>query len=167
MNLVDIINQIAICLNGNIIMPKLLKKIVIVASIILTLVGSLTFVMTYQNIGFGESFLLQWLSSLLLAATIMAPTGFIMMTLVSRTIKRLLPHTAEMKRNFATGFTMAIIMESIMALVTTLNNLGISNTAEFMQNWWGAFTLALPLGLVIALMMTVFVKPKLEKFMAS
>ncbi|WP_197480499.1 DUF2798 domain-containing protein [Marinomonas sp. SBI22] len=57
-------------------MPKLLKKIAIVASIIVTLVGSLTFVMTYQNIGFNDNFVRQWLSSLALAALSMAPIGF-------------------------------------------------------------------------------------------
>ncbi len=44
-------------------MPKLLKKIVIILSLITTIIGSLTFVMTYMNIGFGNDFLSQWLTS--------------------------------------------------------------------------------------------------------
>lgn len=148
-------------------MPKLLKKIAIVASIIVTLVGSLTFVMTYQNIGFTDNFVRQWLSSLALAALIMAPIGFLLMTLVSRFVKKCLPNTSDLKRNFVVGFSMAVIMESVMALVTTLNNLGMTNAAEFAQNWFGAFTLALPLGIFIALMMTLFIKPRLERYMAS
>ena len=148
-------------------MPKLLKKIAIVASIIVTLVGSLTFIMTYQNIGFADNFISQWLSSLALAAVIMAPIGFSLMTLISYLAKRCLPNTSEVKRNFVVGFSMALIMESVMAVVTTYNNLGVSNAAEFAQNWFGAFILALPLGVLIALMMTLIIKPRLERYMAS
>lgn len=148
-------------------MPKLFKKIVIVASIVLTLVGSLTFVMTYRNIGFDDDFISQWLSSLALAAVVMAPIGFMMMSLISKLIKKILPNTADTKRNFIVGFSMAIIMESVMSLVTTFNNLGMTTHLEFAQNWWGAFILALPLGIFIALMMTLFIKPRLETYMAS
>ncbi|WP_197480498.1 DUF2798 domain-containing protein [Marinomonas sp. SBI22] len=66
-----------------------------------------------------------------------------------------------MKRNFVVGFSMAVIMESVMAFVTTLNNLGMTTASEFAHNWFGAFTLALPLCILFALMMTLFIKPRL------
>lgn len=148
-------------------MPKLLKKIAIVASIILTLVGSLTFVMTYQNIGFTDNFVSKWLSSLALAAVVIAPIGFLLITLMGRIVKKCLPNSSDLTRKFAVAISMAVIMESVLAVVTTLNNLGMTDAAEFAQNWFSAFTLALPLGIFIGLIMTLFIKPRLEKYMAS
>lgn len=152
-------------------MPKLLKKIAIILSLITTIIGSLTFVMTYMNIGFGNDFLSQWLTSFLLAATTMAPLGFVMVAIISKLVTMVMPKASEAKRNLAVGIAMAFVMEGSMALVTTMNNLGFPATAEriypWLQEWGQAFLVALPLGLVIGLIMSIFIKPRLERVMAS
>lgn len=150
---------------------KLLKKIAIILPLIITLVGSLTFVMTYMNIGFGDQFINQWLTSLLLAAITMAPLGFLMVAIISKLVLAVMPKASENKRNFVIGLSMALIMESFMALVTTMNNLGLPANVDlinqWLQNWGQAVLIALPFGLVISLIMTLFVKPRLERLMAS
>jgi hypothetical protein len=155
----------------NLLTFKLFKKVAIILSLIITLVGSLTFVMTYKNIGFGEQFVGQWLSSLLLAATTMAPLGFLMVALITKLVSVVMPTASENKRNFVIGLSMALIMESFMALVTTINNLGFPEHGtlvnQWLQDWGQAILIALPFGLVTSLMMTLFVKPKLERLMAS
>jgi hypothetical protein len=148
-------------------MQKMAKKILVVVPLVLTLIGSLTFVMTYQNIGFGELFLYQWIESTLLVATTMAPLGFLMIAVISKMVVLVLPKASEAKRNVVIGVTMALVMESIMALVTTLNNTGFPAISEFFTAWWSALIIALPLGLLISLLMTTFIKPKLERYLAS
>ncbi len=148
-------------------MQKMAKKILVVVPLVLTLIGSLTFVMTYQNIGFGELFLYQWIESTLLVATTMAPLGFLMIAVISKMVVLVLPKASEAKRNVIIGVTMALVVESIMALVTTLNNIGFPAISEFFTAWWSALIIALPLGLLISLIMTTFIKPKLERYLAS
>ncbi|MGI2110434.1 DUF2798 domain-containing protein [Shewanella frigidimarina] len=147
-------------------MKKIAKKILVTVSLILTLIGSLTFVMTYQNIGFGEKFFYQWIVSTLLAATTMAPIGFMMITVISKIALLIFPNVSEAKRNVAIGVAMALVMEGIMALVTTLNNIGFTALSELITAWWSALIIALPLGLLISLMMTTLVKPELERYLA-
>lgn len=146
---------------------KILKKLLVLVPLIFTLIGALTFVMTYQNIGFVDGFFEQWMYSTILSATTMAPLGFLMITLVTKAVNMLLPNQKEAFKNIVIGISMAIIMESIMALVTTMNNLGFTATIEFISFWWQAFLIALPVGLMISVVMTMTIKPKLERFLAS
>ncbi|PKG57105.1 hypothetical protein CXF83_17285 [Shewanella sp. Choline-02u-19] len=148
-------------------MKNMAKKILVTVSLVLTLIGSLTFVMTYKNIGFGEQFLYQWIASTLIVAITMAPIGFMMVAVISKIVVLVLPRASESKRNVIIGVAMALVMESIMALVTTLNNIEFTTLSELMNVWWSALIIALPLGLLISLMMTTLVKPKLERYLAS
>ena len=62
---------------------KIVKKILVMLSLVFTLIGILTFAMTYQNIGFNEQFFEQWLTSTLWSVTTMAPLGFLMIAIIS------------------------------------------------------------------------------------
>jgi len=146
---------------------KFVKKILVMSLLVISLISILTFAMTYQNIGFNELFFEQWLASTFWSATTMAPLGFVMIAIISKVVSIALPRAAESKQNFIIGILMAVVMESFMALVTTINNVGILTITELAGYWWHAFLIALPLGLVISLLMTLFVKPRLERYMAS
>lgn len=54
-------------------MIKTLKKIGIIFSIVAVIGGTLTFVMTWNNLGFGDGFLRAWLSSLRFASFVLPP----------------------------------------------------------------------------------------------
>ncbi|WP_462173963.1 DUF2798 domain-containing protein [Pseudoalteromonas xiamenensis] len=146
---------------------NLLRKMLVLVPLIFTLIGILTFVMTYQNIGFSNAFVEQWLTSTLWAATTMAPIGFVMVTIISKVVGTLIPNTREVTKNTVIGISMAIIMEGIMAVVTTINNVHYTSIIEFSGAWWQAFIVALPVGLLISVFMNLTVKPRLERFMAS
>ena len=144
-----------------------LYKVLVMMSLMLTVGGSLTAVMTYMNVGFGEAFIGNWFSSLALAVVIMMPIGAVMMTLVSKLVAKVLPNYGEKARNLIVGLIMAFIMESIMAFVTAANNIGFSDTSAFTSGWFNGFIAALPIGLTIMVVMSMTVKPKLERFMKS
>ncbi|MDP4489500.1 MULTISPECIES: DUF2798 domain-containing protein [Pseudoalteromonas] len=146
---------------------NLIKKVLVAAPMVVALVGILTFVMTYQNIGFTNRFVEQWLTSTLLSATTIAPIGFAMVMVISKVAESLMPNTAKIIKNTVIGISMAIIMEGIMAAVTTINNVPYRSMSEFINTWFHAFTIALPVGLLISVFMTLTVKPRLERFMAS
>ncbi|OBT30472.1 DUF2798 domain-containing protein [Vibrio splendidus] len=144
-----------------------LHKALVMMSLMLTIGGSLTAVMTYMNVGFGEAFISNWLSSLALVVVIMIPIGMVMMTLVTKVTAKALPNYGEKPRNLIVGLIMAFIMESIMAFVTAANNIGFSDTSAFTSGWFNGFIAALPIGLTIMVVMSMTVKPKLERFMKS
>lgn len=56
-------------------MPKLAKKILTIAPIIIALGGTLTFLMTWRSIGFTDTFVSSWLSSFALSVLCIAPLG--------------------------------------------------------------------------------------------
>ncbi|MCC4790411.1 DUF2798 domain-containing protein [Vibrio splendidus] len=144
-----------------------LYKVLVMMSLMLTVGGSLTAVMTYMNVGFGEAFIGNWFSSLALAVVIMMPIGAVMMTLVTKLVAKVLPNYGEKSRNLVVGLIMAFMMESIMAFVTAANNIGFSDTSALTSGWFNGLIAALPIGLTIMVVMSMTVKPKLERFMKS
>ena len=62
---------------------------------------------------------------------------------------------------------MALIMESVMAFVTATNNIGYADMGVFVTGWAEGLLAALPIGLTIMLIMSVTVKPKIERFLKS
>ena len=149
--------------------PKrpLYQKILVIACLMTFVSGSLTGIMTYINVGYRESFWLDWLSSFAIAALVMAPAGFLFMILISKLVQRTLPNAHKTLQQVLTGVGMAFVMESILAVSTTANLTGFSDTAAFFTAWQHAFLAALPFGLCIGLSMSLLLKPKLENFLAS
>lgn len=149
--------------------PKrpLYQKILVIAGLTSLVGGTLTGIMTYMNVGLRESFWSDWLSSFAIAVLVMAPTGLLFMTLTSRFLRRAIPNSNKTLHQLITGFFMAFFMESILAASTTANLLGFTDIAAFVAAWQQAFITALPFGLFMALMMSLVLKPKLDRFMTS
>jgi hypothetical protein len=147
-------------------MPKLAQKILIIASIIATLGGTLTFLMTWRSIGFSETFVTSWLSSFALCVLCIAPLGGVISYALNRTINAVLPNFSSLQKNITFGFGMAFIMEAIMGAVTTMNLHGYESSV-FASQWSAAFLAALPVGIVFSIVMSLVIKPRLETFLAS
>ena len=147
-------------------MPKLAQKILIIASMITTLGGTLTFLMTWRSIGFSETFVTSWLSSFALSVLCIAPLGGIISYALNRTINAVLPNFSSLQKNITFGFGMAFIMEAIMGAVTTMNLHGYESSV-FASQWSAAFLAALPVGIVFSIVMSLVIKPRLETFLAS
>ncbi|WP_022953570.1 DUF2798 domain-containing protein [Leucothrix mucor] len=147
-------------------MPKLAQKILIIASIIATLGGTLTFLMTWRSIGFSDTFVTSWLSSFALCVLCIAPLGGVISYALNRTINAVLPNFSSLQKNITFGFGMAFIMEAIMGAVTTMNLHGYESSV-FASQWSAAFLAALPVGIVFSIVMSLVIKPRLETFLAS
>ncbi|WP_339673646.1 DUF2798 domain-containing protein [Dasania marina] len=145
----------------------LYQKLLVIAALITVVGGTLTGIMTYMNVGYTETFMVDWLSSFAITALVMAPAGFIFMTLVGRLVQLAMPKGEKMHQQLVTGLLMALIMEPVMAISTTANTIGFADPAQFVAAWQQALLAALPFGLVMAVTMALFLKPRLDKFMAG
>tara|TARA_R110002111_G_scaffold37440_3_gene72052 strand:+ start:350 stop:754 length:405 start_codon:yes stop_codon:yes gene_type:complete len=129
--------------------------------------GTLTGIMTYRNVGITETFMGDWISSFAITALVMIPIGFVFMTLISKLVQFRMPNGKKIHQQLVMGLSMALIMEPVMAISTTANTIGFSDKTAFVIAWGQALIAALPFGLFMAVMMSLFLKPRLDKFMAS
>ncbi|MEP7730553.1 DUF2798 domain-containing protein [Marinomonas primoryensis] len=143
------------------------QKISIVASLVIAMGGTLTFLMTWRNIGFADHFMGAWLSSFALCVLCIAPIGGILSYLVHHLVNAILPRLSSMQRNIVFGLIMAIIMESVMAVVTTINLYGFLERGAFLNSWTTTLMSALPAGIVFSILMSIVIKPKLTAFWAK
>lgn len=147
-------------------MPNLAKKILTIAPLIIVMGGTLTFLMTWKSIGFSDEFISSWLTTFTLCVLCIAPLGGLISYALHRSINSALPNFSEIQKNIIFGFGMALIMEAIMGVVTTFNLHGFGSPL-FASQWFAAFITALPVGLLFSVMMALFIKPRLEAFLAS
>ncbi|WP_049721510.1 DUF2798 domain-containing protein [Gilvimarinus polysaccharolyticus] len=145
----------------------LYQKAMVVAGLMGSIAGTLTGIMTYVNVGITDTFISDWLASLAFAVLLVMPAGFLLMVLISKLVQLLAPSSKKVYQQLATGISMAFIMESLMAASTTATTMGLTDKTTFITAWGQAFITALPFGLFIAVVMSLFLKPKLEQFMAS
>jgi hypothetical protein len=156
--------------NSALVEPKktpIIYKIMVMVSIIVFVDGSLTGIMTYTNVGITEHFYMDSFTSFLSAVLVMAPVGLAMTALMNTLVAKLLPKASELKRNLVISVFMALTMESLMAFVTASNNIGFANMRLFYTAWVEGLLAVLPIGLTLMLVMSVTVKPKLERFLKS
>ena len=147
-------------------MLKNFKKILVIFSIVAVIGGTLTFVMTWNNFGFGDGFL-AWLSSFALCVICIAPIGGVIALLINKILRALLPDISIVQMNVIFGLCMAIIMESIMAVVTTINLNDFSDWHHFLSMWIASLLTALPIGIFFSIILSLIIKPKLELFWAK
>ena len=148
-------------------MLKNFKKILIIFSIVAVIGGTLTFVMTWNNLGFGDGFLRAWLSSFALCVICIAPIGGVIAMLINKILRAVLPDISTVQMNVIFGLCMAVIMESIMAVVTTINLNDFSDWHHFLSMWIASLLTALPIGIFFSIILSLIIKPKLELFWAK
>ena len=145
----------------------LYQKLMVIITMMLIVGGSLTGIMTFANVGYSETFFSDWGSSFAIATAVLMPSGFLLTTVMNKSVDFFLPNLGKHSRNITVGIFMAFFMESIMAASTTANTIRFGDIQVYASAWSQAFLTALPFGLVMAVAMSIFIKPKLEKFMAS
>lgn len=145
---------------------KLLKKIFVMMGMMTLIGGTFIAIMTYVNIGFSDEFFQKWLKSLCFAVIIMMPLGGVFIFLSNKFIKSIFPNLKEIVQNILVGICMALCMESIMAISTTVSIIGYPNFDLFASFWIKSYLAALPFALVFSPIMTIFIKPRVESFLA-
>lgn len=103
---------------------QLLKKILVMMGMMTLIGGIFTAIMTYVNIGFSDNFFIKWSESLIFAVLFMMPLGGVFMFLSNKFIKFIFPNLRYILQNILVGICMALCMESIMAISTTINIIG-------------------------------------------
>ncbi len=146
---------------------KTLKKLSIMVSMITLIGGTFIGIMTYINIGFTPEYFSTWIRSLLFAVLIMMPLGGIIMFISNKLVKLIFSNLKEIFQNIILGIFMALCMEAIMAISTSINILGLSNLDSFLDVWLKSYLAALPLALFFSPIMTIFIKPKLDRYLTS
>jgi len=148
-------------------MSKMLQKIAIIASLVTVMGGTLTFVMTWRNLGFADDFMMSWLSTFALCVLCIAPIGGVISYLVHRLVDGTLPNVSKLKQDLVFGLIMALIMESIMAVVTTINLHGWLAIEAFIKQWGVTFLAALPMGIVFSMLMSLVIKRRLTAYLVK
>jgi len=145
---------------------SLFYKAIVILAMISVMGGLLTGVMTYMNVGDSENFMTSWRNALLSAYAVM-PVGIILIGLITKFINKIMPNSGVHQRNFIIGGLMAVIMESLLAFSTSLNLNGFSNHSALFTGWLEGFLAALPLGLTLVIIISMTIKPKIERFLKS
>ena len=145
---------------------QLLKKIFVMVGVMTFIGGVFTAIMTYVNIGFTDQFFQMWSKSLFFAIVFMMPLGGIIMFFSNKFIRFIFPNLRYILQNILVGICIALSMESIMAISTTINIIGYSSFDMFSSFWLKSYLAALPFALVFSPIMTVFIKPKIDKFLS-
>ncbi|MEM5501625.1 DUF2798 domain-containing protein [Ahrensia kielensis] len=146
-------------------MNKTITKIALLAAIIISMSGLMTAVMTYAGLPDGQRFMDAWLPVWMQAALVVAPCGFALMYLISKIINLLLPNITAGTQKILLGAIMALVMESVMASVTTFQLHGWAD--GFGAYWASVLLAALPVAVLMSTAMTIFIKPRLDKILSA
>ena len=146
---------------------ELIKKILVMIGMMSLIAGTFIAIMTYINIGFSDQFFLKWSESLFFALIVMMPLGGVFMFLSNRFIKFIFPNLRYILQNILVGICMALCMESIMAISTTVSIIGYPNFDSFSSFWLKSYLAALPFALVFSPIMTLLIKPRIERFLSK
>ena len=146
-------------------MLKVLKKIAVIASIMLVMTGLMTSVMTYFAQTDKQSFLAAWLPTWAMVGLLIAPVGFTLFWVLGQFLDRALPNASDTARMVLQGVIMALIMESFIASITTFQLQGFG--AGFGAVWLRALVAGLPVAAVMSMFGTFVIKPKMEAFIAA
>ena len=115
-----------------------MKNLFVMLSVMLVLISIITAVMASVNLLPSQRFFSVWLSAFIFTFLELLPTG--------------------------SGVLMAMIVESIMAVVLTIKIGSYGSLAHFTQLVLNNLLYALPVGITLPLAMTLMIKPQLEKY---
>ncbi len=135
--------------------------------IMLTLIGTITAIMTYVNLSAEQNFVSAWATSFIFAFVVMLPAGGLIFAAMNKLVNRLFYTLPQMQKKLLQGVLMAVVMESIMAIVTTVTNHEQLAFQQFVAVFINSFLFALPVGITFACLMTFVLQPKLERFLAT
>lgn len=146
---------------------QLLKKIFVMMGMMTLMGGTFIGIMTYVNIGFSDEFFTKWSESLFFGIIFMMPLGGVIMFVSNKFIKFIFPNLRYILQNILVGICMALSMESIMAISTTINIIGYPSFDIFSSFWLKSYLAALPFALVFSPIMTIVIKPRLDAYLAK
>lgn len=163
MIIVDFINYIKLRRT----MQDNVKKMLIILPIMAIIVATLTAIMTWVNLTPTQHFSAAWLNAFTFAFLVMLPLGAVLFSLLNKLVERVFTTWSSLQKNLVHGVLMALIMESVMAIVTTITTYGHQLNHEFFSLFLNSLMYALPVGLTITSFMSLVIKPKLEQHLTQ
>lgn len=145
---------------------QIFKKLFVMLGMSSSVAGVFIAIMTYINLGVHDEFFPRWYKSLFFAVVFMIPFAGMIMFVADKVIDKLLPNVRELLQNIMVGFIMALSMEAIMAVSTTFNTIGFGRLEEFSSVWMNNYLAALPFAIIFAPIMAIYIKPKIEAYLA-
>ena len=144
-----------------------IKKMAITLPAPLCIVATITLFMTYLNHGFSHDFISQWLCAFAFSVVIVLPLAGVLIVNVSKWVETsLLPNAKPLYQKLVQCVFIAVGIESVISVVTTLTTVHVANAQEFLSVWAMTLVRALPLGYVIGMMMVFVVKPRISRALA-
>ncbi|WP_353368760.1 hypothetical protein [Aliiglaciecola sp. NS0011-25] len=144
-----------------------LKNVLVILTIVSTLVASITAIMTYANLQPTQNFLVTWINSFMFAIAVMLPAGGVIFLAMNKLVEQFFSALTNIQKKLLHGILMAITMESLMAVITTLLNHDYVTFAQYSSLIITSFLYALPVGLAFACLMVFVIRPKLQRFLAE
>ncbi|WP_441003816.1 hypothetical protein [Pseudocolwellia agarivorans] len=147
-------------------MQSNLKKLFIMLPVMVTLIGTITAIMTFANLSVSQDFMPTWISNFVYAFLVLLPMGGIIFTVLNKLINQYFSAWSSLKKNILQGALMALIMESIMAVISILTTHNYTSIHNLSTLFFNSLLYALPVGLIFSLFMTLVLKPKLETYLS-
>lgn len=144
-----------------------IKKMLFLLPIAMVLVGLLTAIMTAISILPEQAFIPTWFNAFVFAFLVMLPLGGGIFYCVDKLVKGIFPSLSAVQSNLLHGLLMAVLMESILAIITTFNSQGFPSFIVFLKQASLSLLAALPVGITMACVMSLVVKPKLEQHLSA
>lgn len=148
-------------------MQTKLKKILLMLLVMLSLIALLTAIMTWVNLPSSQDFMITWLSAFTYAFLILLPIGSAIFTVLNKLINQFCTTYSSLQKNLLHGVLMVVIMETLMAVVTILNNQNHGSFSEFNRFFFNSLLYAIPIGLSFSCFMALALKPKLESYLTN
>lgn len=139
-----------------------LDDLAYIGAIMIGVAMALTAVMTWVTIGFSETFLVAWMTSLAKVVIMLLPFSLLLTRTLGRTLVLLLPNMAPVPRSILLGLMMAIVVHALMALITTATITGFHDMELLHGLWANAAVMTFPICLMLVLLMLVFLRPRME-----
>lgn len=144
-----------------------LKKLAITLPAPIMIVGCISLFITFINHGLSDDFFSQWLRVLIISLVIILPTAGLLIMKLSVWVQRAFPKLNPLYQKLILCALIAISLEAIMSLISTISMAHAHNATQFISFWFITLLKSLPLGYVLGMMMVFIVKPKIQRALAS
>ncbi len=143
------------------------KKIALTLPAPVCIVACISLFITYINQVPNQPFLMQWCKVFVFSLLIIMPIAGVLIMTLAKVVERTFPELNALYQKLLLCALIALSLESIMSLVSTLSMSPAHNLSQFVSFWWFTLLKALPLGYVIAMIMVFIIKPKIQRALAS
>ncbi|MDD4151482.1 MAG: DUF2798 domain-containing protein [Candidatus Gracilibacteria bacterium] len=144
---------------------KKLKKFLPIILFIALVALSLTFILTYINIGFGNGFLIGWFKSFIITFCVISPLGISSTFILSKLVNFIFPKTKEITKKIILAILMGFVIEFFVSFINVCSTFGF--VYNFLNIWLRLYINSIPVGICLGFFMSFVFKPWMGKRIKS